>query len=649
MVKKLYLTAIFHCNLNYSSIATNQIKEVINTCYRPLLRIALDTGAKIGFEFSGHTLELINKTDKNFLLKLKKAWEEDKIEITGSGYIQSIFPLIPREVNQENLRQGTVAYERFLGKSPTTALVNEQTFSKGLIEVYNQHSTFNTLVLDWPNTRRNKNWTEETQYRSGQITDGHNKIGVLWSNSVAFQKFQKYVYGQINLDELEQFIVSHRDTKKERHLMFYCSDAEIFNYRPKNGGSHAGSIKQDEIKRIKEAIQYFQSDVKFQIIPPSEAIKKMSSRSVVEIGSAAEPIICKKQDKYNPTRWAVCGQNNAETNTNCHLTLKKILGAFRLGRFTMKKMATFWASDYRTFTEKHKLSEFKSDLEQFNREMSFVKRKKLEDSYEPGNIVIDRDNDTVETDYLKISFNKHKGGTIKSLTFKTGNFIPQIIELPQGYYDDISYGVDWFSGHALLFSERKKYSNLSCKSIKYIQSKKSGQDSFSICRVNIQTEICKGLTLKKVYIIHASEPRVDIHLEFNFKNRMKLDSFRPLILTFNPEAFDEESLYYETHNGGGLEHYDIDRSFDHSSPVDIHISAKTCLGATTGELIIGDSKNAIILKTDKSSFYSVPMLKYHKMKDSYFLRVFNTACETDETSNSEFHKTVTFNYSISAK
>jgi hypothetical protein len=67
----------------------------------------------------------------------------------------------------------------------------------------------------------------------------------------------------------------------------------------------------------------------------------------------------KKQDKYNPTRWAVAGRNNSALNTKCYQIFYKLkeisetLSAHELDLF-YEKINFCWSSDFRTNTTEGK-------------------------------------------------------------------------------------------------------------------------------------------------------------------------------------------------------------------------------------------------------------------------------------------------------
>ena len=65
---------------------------------------------------SGNSLIEIEKLDKNWIEKLKTLIKKNKVEFIGSGYSQSIFPLVPYEINYKNIKFGNDIYKKILGQ-----------------------------------------------------------------------------------------------------------------------------------------------------------------------------------------------------------------------------------------------------------------------------------------------------------------------------------------------------------------------------------------------------------------------------------------------------------------------------------------------------------------------------------------------------
>ena len=193
----LHLFALFHLNLAFSSIEEGQRIDVIKRCYWPLLNLA-EAHGPIGIEATGFTLEEISSRDPTWIAKFRELIQRGKAELIGSGYTQIIAPLVPARVTEENLAIGNEVYERLLGIGPHLALVNEQAYSGGLVGLY-LDAGYRALLMDWDNpSAHHPEWPVEARYRAERAlgSDGRT-IALLWTNTVAFQKLQRFAHGDI--------------------------------------------------------------------------------------------------------------------------------------------------------------------------------------------------------------------------------------------------------------------------------------------------------------------------------------------------------------------------------------------------------------------------------------------------------------------
>jgi len=227
----LNLFALFHLNLAFSSIEEEQRMEVIQRCYWPLLKLAEEHGP-IGLEATGFTLEEIAKRDPKWIARAHMLIAQDKIELIGSGYAQIIGPLVRARVTQENLRIGHEVYQRLLGITPWLGLANEQAYSGGLVGLY-LDAGYRAILMDWDNPGANHPaWHSETRYLPQRAVgaDGRS-IELLWTNTVAFQKLQRFAHGDIDLGDYLSYL-RRCVGPRARALCAYASDAEIFDFRP---------------------------------------------------------------------------------------------------------------------------------------------------------------------------------------------------------------------------------------------------------------------------------------------------------------------------------------------------------------------------------------------------------------------------------
>ena len=85
--------------------------------------------------------------------------------------------------------------------------------------------------------------------------------------------------------------------------------------------------------------------------------------------------------------------------------------------------------------------------------------------------------------------------------------------------------------------------------------------------------------------------------------------------------------------GNKLEHFNFgNKIIDHTQNLNQLVSTRHGLGATDGEIHIGDTKNSIIFKHEPSEAALVPHLQYLPQKNGhYLLRLIYSAQELDET------------------
>ena len=304
-------------NLAFSSIEESERAAVIERCYWPLLALAAAHGP-IGIEASGYTLEEIETRDPAWIARLRDLIAEGKAELIGSGYAQIIGPLVPAKLVAKNLAIGNGIYRRLLGVSPTLALVNEQAYAGGLVGHY-LDAGYEALLMDWDNpAAQHPEWSAEARYlpQAALGADGRT-IGLLWTNTVAFQKLQRYAHGDIGLDDYLGFVAERRGTAS-RALCVYASDGEIFDFRPGRYRTEEG-LGEGEWTRLGAAFSALSSRDGMRLVNPSEAFRltKNPGAAALRLETAACPVPVKKQRKYNLTRWAVTGRDDIAINAAC--------------------------------------------------------------------------------------------------------------------------------------------------------------------------------------------------------------------------------------------------------------------------------------------------------------------------------------------
>ncbi len=138
---------------------------------------------------------------------------------------------MPARVTEKNLRGGHAIYRGLLGVTPSLALVNEQAYSGGLVGLY-LDAGYRAILMDWDNPgSHHPAWNAETRYLPQRSVgaDGRS-IELLWTNTVAFQKLQRFAHGDIDLKDYLAYL-RRCAGPRARALCAYASDAEIFDFR----------------------------------------------------------------------------------------------------------------------------------------------------------------------------------------------------------------------------------------------------------------------------------------------------------------------------------------------------------------------------------------------------------------------------------
>jgi len=632
---KLKLYTAFHLNLAYSSIEEEQRSEVIRNCYWPLLRIARKLDLPMGIEAPGYTLEAVAAIDPSWISELISLTKDGNCEFIGSGYSQLIGPIVPPEVNAANLRIGNQVYEKMLGFRPHVALINEQAYSAGLISHY-LDAGYNAILMDWDNPAScHQEWPPEyrylPQFASGQ--DGRS-IPLIWTNSIAFQEFQRYAHGELELTEYLGYLSKHLGDS-DRVFPIYCNDIEIFNFRP--GRYHTEAIlKEDEWARIEEVFRVILSDGRFQFITPSKSlglIDRPSAGNRLHLESSGQPIPVKKQSKYNITRWSVTGRNDLGINTECWRIYRALASCPSVGEDEWRELCYLWSSDFRTHITAKRWSAYKKRLNDFKNSMVASRPEKAAVGNKPvrqnapesctwaqvGRYFV------VKTGFLKVKLNLSKGASIESLSFKGVSDEPLCGTLHHGYYDDINWGADYYTGHLILESPgQSKITDLNPANpcIEYLSD---------CMRISSVISTSAG-PIKKCIDVYYDSPVVGLNYLLDWET-MPIGSLRVGNITLNPEAFERRTLFYRTHNGGySKESFPLqDEDVDHGKSVSLLVSAANGIGITGGVVELGDAFKQLSIKVSMVSSAPIGLITCKCVGDRFFCRLALSLVEVDET------------------
>ncbi len=654
----LNLFTIFHLNLAYSSIEEEQRPQVIRSCYWPLLRLARQYGLPFGIEASAYTLESVAEIDRSWVDELRTMTSEGPCEFVGSGYAQMIGPLVPAELNAQNLRLGNKVYQELLGLRPTMALVNEQAYSAGLLQHYTD-AGYKAIVMEWDNPARwHPDWNPEWRYLP-QIACGQHgeELPIIWNKSIAFQKFQRYAHTEMDLPEYLDYLAEHVG-QEERAFPLYGNDVEVFDFRPGRYQTEPTLKAESEWQRIDGLLQHLLADKHYRLIQPSQVLALMGSPSAAErlhLESPQDPVPVKKQEKYNLNRWAVTGRNDLAINTSCRQIYEALKRQPQSDDGLWRELCYLWSSDFRThITEKRWLA-------YLNRLRSFQDRLGIPSSDDravegrartPGppqhsdraglsraagteriteqvaGFDIKRESRwlSVETDAMKVVFNCRRGLAIDSLTVKRVSERALLGTIPHGYYQDIALGADFYSGHLVLETPgRPKVTDLEIVKPEICAEDEPGSIMVRGC---VNTSL--GPVLKTIWVTREGQVRLRFELQWE---QLPLGSLRLGHITMRPEAFDPERLFFETHNGGLLpERFALERkSIEHGRSVSFLVSSSSSLGITEGVLKIGDRQRAIVIQTPLDQACVVAQMTYVPVEGSFFYRASFSVAELDDT------------------
>jgi hypothetical protein len=618
----LRLFAVFHLNLAFSSIEDEQRGEVVSRCYWPLLRLAESCGP-IGIEATGFTLEEIERLDPGWIAELRELMARGRVELIGSGYAQIIAPLVPARVTEENLAIGGECYERLVGARPTLALVNEQAYSGGLVGLY-LDAGYRALLMDWDNpSAHHPEWPRETRYRVERAlgSDGRT-IGLLWTNTVAFQKLQRLAHGDIEIDSYFDYLRSQRGTA-DRVLCCYASDAEIFDFRPGRYRTEERLGDASEWRTIAAAFERLAREPGMTLTAPSGILAESAPRrQPLRLESPSCPVPVKKQRKYNISRWAVTGRDDLAINAACERIYRGLVSA-EPARADWKELCYLWSSDFRTHITEARWRAYCARLE-----LALGKWAAATAPAQPkpaqGECPRERRID-IRTPLVSASLDRRRGLALSSVRFARHEKAA-LGGLPHGHFDDIGLQADWYTGDCVFESpgEHKVTDLEPCEPRVWTQD----GDVFVFARIDTPIG-----PIDKTLCFRRRQPRVDFDLVFHWPQTAR-GSLRLGHFTLLPEAFDWTKLTLRTNNGGKLpETFRLaGASVDHGAAVSFLVSSSQGLGMTEGWAELGDDRTRLRIDVDRTVAPLLGLLTHRRIGGSLFCQLALSAREIDDTS-----------------
>ncbi|MCZ6597827.1 MAG: glycoside hydrolase family 57 [Planctomycetota bacterium] len=626
-------TLLFHLNLSYSSVPVEDRGEILRRCYRPMLALLDELPwLVLAVEAGAHTLERARELDPGWLESLRRAIDAGRVELVGSGDTQLIGPLVPADVHRWNQELGVRAYKELLGVRPTTALVNEMAWSQGIVDGY-LDAGYETLVMEWNNPRRNHpTWNDEWRYGlSWSKSPRGRRIAVAWADAIAFQKFQRAVTGDLAPDAYRAWVAQRR-ADRPRHLFLYASDAEVFDFRPGRFRTEPELLAEGEWRRMAGLLRALHADG-LEFTTPSRLRSDPAFRPgpPVVLGSAADPIPVKKQPKYNVTRWALSGWDDVGLNSRCFARARELLRVGTSGGSPAdwRALCRAWASDRRTHltparweATKNALPESEAaECPQFPRFPQSIDPRPPRARLARSEVQRRGDLLFVDTDGVRLALNLRRGLAIESLAFAATGWESLLGTLHHGYFDDIHWAADFYSGHVIAESPAQGR----VTDLERVEPEVDRRDD----AVTVLTEVPTPLgALPKRVTVHAD--RVEVACDLSRWGARPLGSLRAGHVTLNPEAFGPELAVTCAH-GGAPERFALDGSCDQGRSVSLLVSASAAFGATDGTLALDDGRHRLTLAWDPGRAAALPLLSVRDIDGRRMVRVAFSLSEVDDT------------------
>jgi hypothetical protein len=640
------LACLFHLNLAFSSLEAEARATVIERCYWPILRLPEQTGFPIAVELTGWTLEQIATLDPAWVAEARGLLESGSLELVGSGHAQCAGPLLPAEVNAWNLRLGLEDYERLLGVRPRVALVNEQAYASGLVELYAE-AGFLAIITDWENAHRShpewpSEWRRLPQHARGT---GEASLPVLFSESLVFQRFQRFAHGDMEVAEWVDW-ADERARPGPAGLLLYANDAEVFDHRPGRFSAEPPP-REGEWTRISEGLSALAARARTDPAAgrpalPSEFLGLLEADGAghdLTLESPAHPVPVKKQNKYNVARWAVSGRDDVGINTACARLAAALGAAGERDPAAWRELVELWATDLRTHITQARWERALEALADASRRWNVRVPAPRPPAPAPPvaalppGVTQARSTFTVVVGALTVVLDAARGLSIKAFYDARVSDHALFGTLPHGYYETIDLGADWYSGSLVQEPPgRHKVTDLSPAAVAWAALDDGALRAWAM----VQTPLGP---IEKVLTFHP-DGGVEIDVTVRW-SALPEGSLRAGTITLNPEAFDAGTLAYATHNGGrALERHRLaGEPFDHGRAVSTLVSATQGVGITEGFIALGDGRRHLAVAVEREVAAPLGLITYQPVPGSFFARLSLSLTEHDDTRRGPIPRT----------
>jgi len=254
---------------------------------------------------------------------------------------------------------------------------------------------------------------------------------------------------------------------------------------------------------------------------------------------------------------------------------------------------------------------------------------KLNEVQLPEGVQIDKDDEgifwTIKTPYVHLVLNARRGLAIKSLAFKSHNYEPVLGTLPQGYFNTIDLGADFYSGGVIIEipGDQSRVTDL-----EWVTPLIMEQGNHLL--ISAKIPLSKGF-LEKTIAVDVEAEKVRLTYEFQEFKR-PLGIVRVGIITIFPECFSFPIAVSCLNGGETAEWFQLDQVVDHGQAASTLVSSTSALGATDGLVVFKDASNRkLLLRWNPANCAAIPMLKHQRVKNRHLTRISFSLCELDDT------------------
>ena len=188
----MYSTIVLHANLQYAEIPVDDVPQVVENSYIPVLKTLLDIPkAEVVLNFTGVTLEILGNENQEVLDLLKEGIDKGKFELTGCGYSHPIFPLLPEEDIEKQIEFNLQVLEKTLNYTPKGFWLPELAYDPTLPRILKKYGFSYIFIDDELYTTSSPLLNDSNQYNFPYYSASHFLIDFMKARGV-FQQLSRF-------------------------------------------------------------------------------------------------------------------------------------------------------------------------------------------------------------------------------------------------------------------------------------------------------------------------------------------------------------------------------------------------------------------------------------------------------------------------